>query len=118
MKCEWLEADADNEYSLDAVRGAFEVVPLEKDGYLILNFDKDRFWLNFAVLRWQSSNQKGGDVHCGMVFHGSGPTGSLRELRHTWWGEDGYLFYVPGALVSNAFKALSAYFDDVGGGSL
>lgn len=48
------------------------------------------------------------------VFHGSGPSGSLRELRHTYWGEpdnSGYIFYPNGKLIAAAFEALKEWFD-------
>lgn len=48
------------------------------------------------------------------VFHGGGPSGSLRELRHTYWGEpnnSGYIFYPNGALICAAFQHLKRWFD-------
>lgn len=46
-----------------------------------------------------------------MVFHGSGPSGGLRECRHIWWGDDGYTYYLNFALVEQAFAALRRWFD-------
>lgn len=44
-------------------------------------------------------------------FKGYGFTGFLRELRHTWYGEDGYIFYPDIGLMQAAFKRLEAWFD-------
>lgn len=47
------------------------------------------------------------------LFHGEGPSGTLRELRHTHWGhaDDGYLHEPNGALIAAAFEALKPWFD-------
>lgn len=47
------------------------------------------------------------------LFHGEGPSGTLRELRHTHWGhaDDGYLHEPNGALIAAAFEALKRWFD-------
>lgn len=48
------------------------------------------------------------------IMHGSGPSGSLRELRHTFWGEpenSGYIHYPSAELITAAFKALERWFD-------
>lgn len=45
------------------------------------------------------------------VFHGYGFSGPLRELRHTWWGEDGYLPSPPGEVITRALAALGEWFD-------
>lgn len=46
-----------------------------------------------------------------LVFAGNGPSGALRELRHTNWGERGYLFDPPAKVIAAAFKALAEWFD-------
>lgn len=46
-----------------------------------------------------------------VTFCGEGPSGNLRELRHTYWGKDGYIFYVNAELITSAFAALREWFD-------
>jgi hypothetical protein len=51
-----------------------------------------------------------------LMFHGHGPSGSLRELRHTVWGarEDGYIFDPDMSIIGAAFTALGEWFDVAG----
>ncbi len=81
-------------------------------GWLVLNHDGAP-WLKFAVLEFFSSAPDRSDEQVTCLFHGEGPSGSLRECRHTWWGEngDGYCFYPNGPLITAALKELSTFFD-------
>lgn len=69
--------------------------------------------VSFVVLQWHSSDDKGVS-HFERLFHGSGPSGYLRELRHTFWGEPdngGYIFYPSAKLIADAFRVLGEWFD-------
>lgn len=76
-------------------------------------------WTEFAVFRFASGPATVNGVEVSPacyepVFHGSGPAGFLREMRHTYWGEpsnSGYIFYPPGALIADAFVKLKRWFD-------
>lgn len=46
-----------------------------------------------------------------VVFSGNGPSDALRELRHTNWGDGGYLFDPPARVIAAAFEALKEWFD-------
>lgn len=56
-----------------------------------------------------------GTGHDGPVYvvymHGSGIYGMLREPRHTYFGEDGYISFVQPKLLAWAFNKLSRWFD-------
>jgi hypothetical protein len=66
--------------------------------------------VSFIVLMWAAKID--GDLMLWeQVFRGCGPSGSLRELRHTWWGENGYIYYVNGELITDAFAKLRQWFD-------
>ena len=116
-KIDWLKPhvsivndDGDTVYSLKEARQGNEVKELD-GGWFVYNI-KDDLHVNFAVFHLAYSDDKDTMMEC--VFQGSGPSGSLRECRHTWWGDDeGYVFYPPGKLIAQAFQELSVFFDDM-----
>lgn len=120
MKIYWLQSEVspvDNDsivYSLDKALADSSISfhKLGEEGYLLLKWDENNFWLKFAVLQFHSS-AVGEDVLLSPIFWGEGPTDNLRECRHTYWGENGYVFYPDGKTISLAFKVLSQYFDDM-----
>jgi hypothetical protein len=103
-------------YLASTIAQKFRLEPIT-GGFIVLNIDG--IWVNFAVL-----NDMGGTIaadgstlmEVGCVFWGDGPSGNLRECRHTFWGEEdngGYIFYPSGLLIAAAFKRLSEFFDDM-----
>lgn len=117
MKIDWLEAETEKSscddvlYSLDKVKVAHEVEKLscQHDSFLVLN-KKDEHWMKFAVLSFYQSNTDGSQMTLIEVFHGEGPTG-LRECRHTYWGDSGYIFYPHKSVIISALEKLSQYYD-------
>lgn len=87
----------------------FEVVRLSSGGYILLRWESD-LWLEFAVF----SDAGEGDDSMGLMlqFHGRGPVGILRELRHTYWGENGYLFYPNVITIKEGLDFLSQFYDN------
>jgi hypothetical protein len=114
---DWLQPEGANNgdvvYRLDEAREKYEVHELTCNGWLVINRDDHKIWMRFAVLEFYMSNGNGKNVVASCVFHGEGATGNLRECRHTWWGDDGYVFYPNGNLIAAAFRALSEFFDDM-----
>jgi hypothetical protein len=102
-------------YSLDKIKAQnpeYEICHLSRGGFIILNTKYDH--VRFAVMKIYSASESGTVIAC--IFHGEGPSGSLRECRHTWWGEDdndGYIFYPSGQIICSAFIKLSEFFDDM-----
>lgn len=112
----WLSATLSDDsktpiYFMGQIKEKYEVTQLNKDGYLVLNWCPDKFWLQFAVLTFYSSDLDGSNVWCELLFNGHGPSDSLRECRHTYWGENGYVFYPNAPVIVAAFEALSEFFD-------
>ncbi len=72
----------------------------------------DDLIVEFAVFQWMMGKSSDGspDEYI-MLLRGSGPSGSLRECRHIWWGERGYTYYLNFALVERVFKELRRWFD-------
>lgn len=101
-------------YSLDEAKEKYEVRTLTDDSYLVLNrnrFGNNENWLDFAVLEFSYSDVDSTNVFLSCVFNGGGPTDILRECRHTWWGEDGYVFYPKIEIITEGLKALEEFFD-------
>ena len=117
----WLKSYVDFEengsncktFSLERLEKDFEVRQISGNGYLVLKWDSEKFWLEFAVFEFDSSDIDNKNVALSLIFHGKGAAGYLRECRNTFWGEDGYLYYPNGKIISASFVALSEFFDDM-----
>lgn len=102
-------------YDADAVRAASSrCVDLDESGGLLV-VDESESWVSFAVFEFHSGpSTRDGQIVDGVklsaVFNGCGPSG-LRELRHTYWGENGYVPSPRRALISKAFDLLAEWFD-------
>ena len=98
-------------YLLDDAKARYEVREID-NGYLVLNRQSD-IWLKFAVMTFFCSDGDDKNVQLQVQFHGEGPIGNLRECRHTYWGDEGYLFYPDGIAIAAGLKALSEFYDDL-----
>ena len=68
--------------------------------------------VNFALFQFACGDKVGPpDDQFSLVFHGDGIGGALREMRHSYWGENGYLFYADRQLIARALEALGKWFD-------
>lgn len=72
--------------------------------------------VSFALFQWHGaiSNATRDENRYRMLFQGDGTGGSLREMRHAYWGEAdnaGYIFYTPRKLICEALTALGKWFD-------
>jgi len=96
-------------YSLNKIKQtSFKIIEL-KGGYLVL--DIKEITVEFALLSVIGSElNDSGEEFLELIFHGDGTSG-LRECRHTYWGEKGYLFYMPINLIKQAMDKLNEYFD-------
>lgn len=97
------------------------------EGLLAVLEHDDKLHVSFVVFRFASGHgydQQGNVVQPPTwepVFRGHGPSGCLRELRHTNWGrwgyehpdrgQRGYVFYAPGPVITAAFRELARWFD-------
>lgn len=81
-------------------------------GLLAVFVDGDH--VSFEVMSYAAGPGTGTDgmpVLWEPVFSGEGPSGALRELRHTDWGSDGYLADPPADVIGAAFRELRRWFD-------
>lgn len=101
-------------YSLDAVRnGATAVHSCDKNSWLAIweDPDKESILVEYALFEFHMSESDGSSIMVDCTFHGYGLAGSLREMRHTYFPNDGYVFYLPMARMRKAFDILERYFD-------
>jgi hypothetical protein len=110
-------------YSLDEIKAKAVKVIDFGDSYLALDTalsfddnDEQNLYdcsLDFCFFNKVSSNIDGSNVRVTVIFCGNGPTGTLRELRHIYWGakQSGYTFYLPLDDTIKALNELKAYFD-------
>ena len=70
-------------------------------------------WLTIGVFQFASQTLGDDEIFVDPIFVGEGPSDGLRELRHTWWGEnqDGYIFYPNGEYITKALEFLKKYYD-------
>lgn len=90
------------------------IVESHGDHRLLVRYDGE-WTVQWALLEWCTSNMDGSSPTYDAVAHGMGfssPSGSVREPRHTWFGdENGYVYYVNPALLAWAFSVLGRWFD-------
>lgn len=97
-------------FSLDEIKSKYrEVKQLDNMHWVAYWWNpadaKDNTWLDWKFLQFHMSDGDGSNAFVEIICQGNGPT-SMRELRHTNWGENGYLFYPP-------FKAMRLLIDDL-----
>ena len=112
---DWESGDDDSVlYPLLEAKARWQVKELVPGwGWLVLNIGEHN-WIKFAVLQYAKANGDGSDIKTCVLFHGEGPSGALRECRHTYWGDErGYIFYPKGHVISAAFAVLAEYYDDM-----
>jgi hypothetical protein len=93
---------------------ADEVIDIDRNHWLILKHHENDVTLEFGLFEFSyAQNEEDDDERVSKVFLGSGTKGSLREMRHIWWGAegDGYTFYLDGSAVIKTFEYLRKYFD-------
>lgn len=106
-----ITGNGDEVYDVSA-QAATHQFNLPGDGWLLVNESDSR--VDFAVFRFSSSAVDGSGARHTLVMHGVGYSGSLRECRHTYWGEGdngGYIFYPHFSQITAALDFLRRWFD-------
>ncbi len=96
------------ELRLSDLQDAYDVRELSKGAWLAVHIDG--ILVKFAICRFVSLSEDG-EVLVEKAIRGSGYTGNLRELRHMWFGSDGYIHYPDLESIAEANKHLSEWFD-------
>ena len=100
------------EYALKDIQKNFtlyETLDLISD-HLIVIYKWDDVWLKWCFLEWAGGDMRGNDTFTPFMY-GEGPSGSLRECRHTHIGEEGYVFYLNGQRMKQAIEWLEQHYD-------
>jgi len=99
-------------YKLSDLKHAFtESHTLSQNCILFITQGSNECVIDFALVQLYSQDT------FKVIYYGSGtsnltdPVGELRELRHMRFGEDGYVFHMPGKALIESMNILSKYFD-------
>lgn len=98
-------------YLLDDIKNKFEH---KMSGRNLMIFHNEEDWISFAFFKWQSGESVNGKDECinnqgELYWYGCGPSGYLRELRHSYLNE--YIFYLDTDFMIICCNELKAYFD-------
>lgn len=103
-------------YSKAIVReNSTEIVELDNNGFLAV-YQPEGHWNEFALFTYSygDGHESEQSNYYEIVFHGCGTGGDedqLREFRHSYWGDGGYLHYAPIPLIIAALKALEKWYN-------
>jgi hypothetical protein len=117
-----IERNDDLVYSLYDLSRNFKVVPLDEDNlYCVWEKDpdvineEDFLWGKFAIMKFRTRQTypetETDNTKLDVIWHGKGPISVLRELRHSYFGDNGYIFYVNRKDMELSFEYLSKYYD-------
>lgn len=75
--------------------------------------EKGYCWMNFGFFEFKSIEMGKNYNHaeCDMLMYGSGPVGALKECRHTYWGDNGYIFYPNKQNIIKALEWLEKFYE-------
>lgn len=96
-------------YSLSVLKNAFPTLEVLEDQRLVVVSVTDGIWMDFAFFEWVGSSAE--EQWFSLLWHGGGTLGSLRECRHSYIGENGYVFYIKKKTFIQALDWLSKHFD-------
>lgn len=79
---------------------------------MLNNVDNENNWGEFGVATFSHGYLGNRDsIKVEFFWHGSGPIAVLRELRHSYIGDNGYIFYIKRSRFESSFEYLSKYYD-------
>lgn len=102
-------------YRLVPFNGEEIIGPEFDEGYdrWVIRILDDEHWIKWYLFECCQRGITDGSEEYIIYMCGEGPGGEdvLREPRHTWFGKDGYIFYVKPNLIAWCFEKLKKYFD-------
>ena len=82
-------------------------------GNNLMVYQNNGDWVDFAFFKWQCgeavSLEKSINNEGELIWYGSGPSGNLRELRHSYFPE--YVFYANLDFMIECCNALKEFYD-------
>lgn len=111
---EWSDADKEPHWRLSELLLLPNVVShcLKDTGvWLLIKQEPGEIQVHFAAVEWAGSDAHGDVVKS--LWCGEGPSGNLRELRHSRFGPefDGYMFYADLQHIILVAEKLKTWFD-------
>ena len=95
---------------LDAFKDKCPLKVLVKEE-LWVSYNEYKGWMYFSFVTFNRCHADGSNIVVDTLMKGEGCVG-LRELRHTWWGSDGYIYCLKPSHLVILSKWLSIYFDE------
>ena len=78
---------------------------------VVISNSDDHGWLKWCFLEWHTGSMGGKENWYKPFLYGEGPSGNLRECRHSYIGEEGYVFYLNKVNMIDALNWLAKYYD-------
>lgn len=104
-----LTTDDPDEKRIEVDLRADVTVRKEPDGDGLLLVRDNRGWITWALLAFSSTD--GVRTQYDVLARGEGTGGCLREARHTWFGDAGYVFYIDAKLLAWGLEQLKEWFE-------
>jgi len=101
--------DEDTVYALKDIKDTAESVEILLDEGLIVSYDNRDGWYDFAFYDWTYGTDDG-DFYS-LLCTVSGPADVLQECRHTYFANDGYIFYMNKKVMIAMLEFLEQYYD-------
>lgn len=102
----------DKVFDLSKIPEGYQLDCLIENDFWVCHNYKPNGWMDFAFLAFAYSDIDYKNTCAEIMMLGGGPTGALRECRHTYWGDkDGYIFYPKARHIRAALDWLEKFYD-------
>lgn len=105
----WDGTGHEDVYDLIEINEVYTDVCTINQGFLAAH--NDGLVINYALFRFAESDADGSNVKVELIYSGQGISGGLREMRHTYFANEGYIYYLPMDMLIESFQILKKYFD-------
>jgi hypothetical protein len=103
-----LDSDDDFVYSVKRLKQELDCEELLQENLYVFKKSDNYGWMNFAFANFIHLDDN--DVYVEIFWKGCGQS-ELGECRHSWLGEDGYVFYINRSHFDKCFDWLEQYYE-------
>lgn len=96
-------------YKLEDLKQNFDNVEILSEEYFIVAYNNSDCWYDFYFFEWNSTSDEG--QYFKEYAKVSGPSDNLRECRHTYFQNEGYIFYLEKKKMLLFIEFLERYYD-------